>query len=640
MEQNEVKIIPTCGRNNCGGRCLLYAHVENGKIVKMTTSAEGISAGSDTEPPLTACVRGLNYHKTFINEDRLTTPLKRTGERGSGEFEAISWEEAMELLTSEWIRIRDTYGPASRYVNYSWGISALMRPNGLVKRLLALDGGYLDYYGSYSTGCTNFTTPYLYGTTHTGNSYSNLLNSSAVILWGHNPQETSFDHMMHFLKMVKKAGIPIYCIDPRNSDTAKALEAEWIAPYPATDAALMDAMAYIIMKEHRFDAEFISRCCMGFTEDTMPEESDKKDCYFAYLRGEKDGVEKTPAWAASITGVPEETILRLARAYAGGKPAALIPGYGLQRHANGEQAVRGAIALACLTGNVGVSGGWAAGTGYGPGHKEPSMPSVENPVKGAISFFTWTDAVDHGHEMTAADGVTGVERLSSDIKMIFNLGGNSLINQHSDINKTAAILKDTSKCEFIVGSDLFMTPSMKYADLILPSVSALEMNNLTSPWNPGNFIACNNQVVEPLSGCRFEYDWLKEVAKRIGLYEEFTEGHETADDWITVCYEALQKEEPELPKLSELQKAGVYRYKNNEIRIAFQAQRENPEKYPFETPSGKVEIYSPRLAALHNPLVPPTPGYVPAKEGIEAARTGVYPLQLIGWHTKRRCHTR
>lgn len=121
---NETKIIPTTGRNNCGGRCIIYAHVRDGIIEKLSTE----TTGTPEHPvPLCACARGLNYHKTFLGEDRLRWPMKRTGERGEGKFSRISWEEALDILTSEYIRIRDTYGPGSRYVNDGCGISAVMR---------------------------------------------------------------------------------------------------------------------------------------------------------------------------------------------------------------------------------------------------------------------------------------------------------------------------------------------------------------------------------------------------------------------------------------------------------------------------------------------------------------------------------
>lgn len=145
------QVIRTTGRNNCGGRCVICVHMKAGKIDHLST--EHPCDAPEKEIPLTACVRGLNYHKTFLGEDRLRYPMKRVGKRGEGRFERISWEEAVDIIASEWIRIRDTYGPGARYVNYATGISALNRGNSLAKRLLNLDGGFLDYYNSYSSAC-------------------------------------------------------------------------------------------------------------------------------------------------------------------------------------------------------------------------------------------------------------------------------------------------------------------------------------------------------------------------------------------------------------------------------------------------------------------------------------------------------
>ena len=103
----EVKIIHTTGRNNCGGRCIINAHVQDGKIFKLTTDNPHHEDGT---VPLCACARGMNYHNTFLEEDRLKHPMKRVGERGEGRFERISWEEAVGIINREWISIRDTYG--------------------------------------------------------------------------------------------------------------------------------------------------------------------------------------------------------------------------------------------------------------------------------------------------------------------------------------------------------------------------------------------------------------------------------------------------------------------------------------------------------------------------------------------------
>ena len=223
--------------------------------------------------------------------------------------------------------------------------------------------------------------------------------------------------------------------------------------------------------------------------------------------------------------------------------------------------------------------------------------------------------------------------------MILNIAGNTLVNQHSDINKTAEILRDTSKCEFIVTSDLFMTPSARYSDLVLPAPSFLESENITTQWMNGDVIGYTNKIVEPPGECRFEYSWLKVIAKRLGLFEEFTAGLETEREWLQQCYSRLREDEPELPSFEKLRQTGMYQYSKRMNVVSFSEQRSDIDNNPFPTPSGKVEIYSPRLAALKDPAVPSIPGYVPAPEGPEDTLRKTYPLQMVGWHTLRRCHS-
>ena len=608
-----VRIIPTMGRNNCGGRCRLLIEEQDGKIL----SIKGDPAYPDRGP----CIKGLQYDKTFLGEDRLKTPLKRVGKRGEGMFETISWEDAIDLLSSEWIRIRDTYGPASRYVNYGWGVEAVLSGTSMVKRLLRLDGGHLDSYNTYSTACTNYTTPYLYGTEYSGSSFDTLEDSKLIILWAHNPAETKFDNLMDCLRKAKKNGAKIIVIDPRKTPTVKALGAEWIGIKPTTDCALMDAMSYVIWSEDLYDHFFVEERCLGFEK------------YFTYLSGKEDGIAKTPAWASKITGISEDVIVNLARRYAMTKPAALMQGYGGQRHANGEQFTRGGIALACLTGNVGISGGWASGAGQCKIVDMPAMPMPENPVNQSISVFTWTDAIYKGKEFGEKDGLKGAKHLDCGIKMIFSIAGNALVNQHSDINRTKQILEDESLCEFIVCSDVFMTPSAKFADLVLPATSLLECDNIITPWNQGSFLGFSSQIVEPLDERRFEFEWLREVAERLGLAEEFSCGHTDYREWLRGIYEDYRTSD--MPSYEEFKKEGIYIFKDAPRVIAFEAQRKGEK--PFETPSGKVEIYSPTLEEMEDVRIPAVPGYVEVKEG--PGKSKKYPLQLIGWHTKGRAHS-
>lgn len=630
-------IVRTAGENNCGGRCIIHAHVVDGRVVRITSDPDKNPATS-----LRACPKGLSYHQTFLGEDRLRYPLLRTGPRGSGRFERISWERALDLLASETRRIKAAYGPASRFVLYATGENGLVNGKSLIQRLLALDGGYLGYYNSYSTACSTYTTPYTYGTALSGNSPDSLLDSKVILLLGHNPTDTRFGKTAAYLKLARDAGAQIIVVDPRQSATAVAVADEWVGIRPTTDSALLDAMAFVIITENRYDRHFIDTHCLGFDAAHMPPGAEGEESYFDYILGERDGVPKTPAWAAPITGIPPEQITRLARLYADSKPAALIHGYGSQRHANGEQTTRSATALACLTGNVGISGGWAAGVGDVKRHTKPVFPVPENPCKAAIPVFLWTDAIFRGEEMTAAtDGVTGVERLPGNIKMIYNIAGNTLINQHSQVNRTMEILTDESLCEFVVTCDLFLTPSARWSDLVLPGTSFFERNNIATSWDTvDDFLLFQNQAIDPLHECRSDYDWIRDLADRLELGDAFAAGHETAEEWLESIYTELRRTEPELPDYHVLRTEGVYKFKQREPVVAFREQIENPGSYPFPTPSGKIEIYSPRLRELGEPvLIPPVPKYVPAFEGPQDPLIKKYPLQLIGWHTKRRCHS-
>jgi anaerobic dimethyl sulfoxide reductase subunit A len=333
--------------------------------------------------------------------------------------------------------------------------------------------------------------------------------------------------------------------------------------------------------------------------------------------------------------------VRLAREYALSRPAALIPGLGPQRHGNGEQTVRGCAMLACITGNVGVRGGSAAGCGFVSQHRMPACPTLPNPANVKIPSFLWTDAIVRGTEMTARhDGVIGRERLETSVRMIFSLAGNLLINQHSDVNRTAEILKDTTKCEFIVCSDLFMTPSAKFADILLPGTSAFEGENITTPWRQGDYLLYCNRVIEPLFEARFEFDWLYDVGRKMGIERDLTDGHRTLRDWLKTIYETTRLDEPELPDFETFAAQGGYRYRQRRSFVAFERQIADPAGNPFPTPSGKIELFSRRLYDLGNPReIPGLPRYVPSFEGPQDPLTEKYPLQLIGWHTKVRSHS-
>lgn len=651
----EESIIQTAGCNNCASLCLIKCHVKDGKVVKITTETKEEANG---DVVFAACPRGINYHTTYLSDRRLQYPMKRVGKRGSGEFVRISWDEAIAWITREWIRIRDTYGPGSRHVMHATAECGALSGRQFAKRLLALDGGFLDYYNSYSCACSEGIVPYVYGDFLTGNSPEDWLNSSLIVLWGHNPAETKFGNAtMFYLRRAKAAGIDFISIDPRKNKTCKELDCDWYPVRPDTDAALADAIAYELFSTGRYDRHFIETYCQGFTPESLPAGVPEDECYFAYLSGKKDGIAKTPEWGASVTGLPAERIRELAGRMWEAKPCNIIQGWGPQRHANGEQAVRGAIALCALLGSIGIPGGSAAGVPVWNRHAQPALPIPPNPFPFSIPSFLWCEAADHGTDLTIQDGLRylgcdmrmrknqqrypeGINaRLDQNIKMILNLGGNCLINQHSDVNRSRAVLEDESKIEFIVVSDVFMTPSARYADLLLPCTSFLEENNFPTVMN-GNIMAFSHRVVEPMYESRPEYEWLKQIAANIGLYDAFTEGHETAEDWLEDLYGKFRVIEPELPAYNTISNTGIYRYKDTPIHVAFRENIEHFESNPFQTSSGKIDIFSKDLYEMDtNQFISAIPRYIPGPDGPEDPSCSQWPLQLIGYHTIRRTHS-
>lgn len=639
--QNDGSIIvPTASHNNCGSRCVIRIHIKDGKIAGLSTDS---CEDSPENPQIRACLKGYSYLDTFLSRERILYPMKRTGQRGEGKFVRITWEEAISTIVSEMTRIKEVYGPEARYCNYATGYEmCAASPSVMIRRLLALDGGYLGYYNNYSCSASGKAAELMYGAWSTGNSRSDYANSRLILLWGANPAETFCGgNTMYSLLAAKRAGARIVVIDPRFSDTAAALADQWIAPLPTTDCAMADAMAYVIYTRGLHRQDFLDTYCLGFDSATLPANIPAGSSYLDYLLGNQDGIAKTPAWAAAICSVKAQVIEELAVSYATARPAAILEGYGPNRHAYGEQFSRCLITLSCMTGNVGIPGGSAAGLGqvpYGVNQLQSHPGLVENPFPGKIPCYCWTDCIENAPSFTPAQGLKGVEQLASNIKMIFNLSGNCLINQHGDINRTASLLADPSLVECIVCSDIFLTPSARFADLLLPGTTMLETENITaSPARFDHFFKIN-PVIHPVEECRFEYDWICEVADRLGLGPEFSEG-KSLRQWLEGCVKDLQNRLEDFPDYQFFTEQGVYKRNISTEIIAFQKQIQDPAHFPFDTPSGKIEIFVPSLYKIQEPEISPLPGYLPAWEGPGDPLAKAYPLQCIGHHTKARTHS-
>lgn len=636
VAQKGEEIIPTCSSFDCGGKCVIKAHVKDGVITRISTRTDDELHPKD--PMMKACVRGRGYRKYQYHPDRLKYPMKRVGKRGEGKFERITWDEAIDTIAKEMTRITEKYGPASRFVHAgSAGTGGNFYSAAVAQRLLGLTGGYLGYYHSYSLGNTVAATPYTYGEHNSGSSLDSLENTKLVILWGHNPTETIFGNTNYYYQKLKKNGTKFIVVDPRYSDTAVAYADEWIPLLPTTDNALMDAMAYVIVTENLHDKAFLDKYCLGFDEQHMPEGVPANESLTSYLLGKKDGVPKTPEWAEQICKVPANKIRQLAREYAMAKPAALIQGWGPQRHACGERTARGGAMLASITGNVGKLGGWASG--YGGINRKflYGLPS-ENPVKAQISIMNWVDAVEDASKITPEDGLKEVDKLDTNIKLIFNMGGNSLAAMHPNINRSVKALMDESKVELIVTCDVIMTSSARYSDILLPATTFFEQWNVGESWASGDWEVLSQKIVEPYFESRTEYDWAADVAKKLGVGDKFTEGRDQRG-WIEHLFDVTRKDEPETPTFEEMKKIHVYDWKYDGPRVKFKDQIEHPETNKFKTPSGKIEIFSKALYDMKNEEIPALGNYVPSWEGPEDQLTEKYPLQLIGWKLKNRANS-
>jgi anaerobic dimethyl sulfoxide reductase subunit A len=652
--QKVSKIRVGCPAHNCGGRCLLIAHIENGRIIHLDTDDRPDSLDA---PQLRACPRGRAYLRRQYHPDRLQYPLKRVGERGAGQFTRCSWEEALDIVAGQLQRIKAKYGNEALFVPYGTGSYNQLNGSHTARRLMNLFGGCLGIYNSYSWGAINIATPTVYGTLVTGNQRQDWLNSRYIIMWGWNPAEmrdgTNSDY---FIKLARENGAKVVCIDPRHSLSAAALADEWIPIRPGTDTAMMSAMAYVMLTENLYDADFVRSSCIGWDGSQMPAGAENAESYSDYLLGLRDGVPKTPEWAAAITAVPAGTIVRIAREYATLKPGVLYQGYGMQRRAYGEQVVRAGCVLAAITGNVGIPGGWASGLGLQAPDGGPLwtvFPIGENPVKVSIPVFLWSEACLRGHEMTAADGVIGSHGLTTDIKLIYGVATNCLINQHADVNRSAAILRDQSKVEFIVIQDNFLTSTAKFADVVLPACTQFETWGVEDGWKYGDEVILQPKLVEPLAECKSDYRICADLANRLGFGQTYTEGRDEKA-WVEWCLERYRETRfPDLPSLDTFieQNWGAYTKPVTQPAVALADFRRDPEKHPLKTPSGKIEIFSKTLYDLGKPSeIPAVPKYIPEWEnpftedvngaqGSAQHKAGKFPLQAIGHHSLSRVHS-
>jgi anaerobic dimethyl sulfoxide reductase subunit A len=626
-EHGQEDVIMTACSSHCAGTCLLRIHRKDGRIFAIETD-------NGPQPQFRACRIGRAMRQMLYHPDRLKHPLRRVGERGEGKFEQISWDVALDTVASELKRVKENDGPGAIIFAFSGGDTPVFHLAPLMNRLLGLAGGYTTQWGFHSYEGGTFAQIASYGDIFSCASRDNLLHSRLIILWGFNPVNNTqnTDTTWHLIR-AKESGAEIVAIDPRLTNTTATLSAQWVPIRPCTDTAMLIAMAYVILKENLQNQVFLDRYTVGFEQ------------FKHYVMGDEDGIPKTPGWASHITGVSTSTIEVLAKKYATIKPAALIDGIAPGRTAYGEQYHRAAIALAAMTGNIGVLGGNSPGKAWGgsfggyPYKLGRGIPAVPNPFEKGVpprpyslanyeKFFPGGNSGARLTRLGVADAILKGKAggYPTDYKLLYLLNYNFL-NQVLNINKTIQALK---KLEFIVTQEQFMTATAKFADIILPTSTRLERNDI----NIGNALPSYGylkKVVEPLGECKSHFEICIELAKRLGIanYSDKTE-----EDWLKQIVEGS-----DIPDYETFKKEGIYKIPLDGPFIPFKAQIEDPDNTPFPTPSGKIEIYSQQLADMKSQEVPPVPKYIEPWEGPTDPLRKKYPLQLITTHIKRRIHS-
>jgi len=613
----ESVVTSTCG-HNCGGRCAVNAHVRDGQIVKISTDPR---RWTPEMPPLHACVRGFGQAERVNHPDRLKHPLRRTGPRGSGQFERISWEEALDEVAHQMLRVRDTYGPAAILDCSRTGSLSTLHGRGVSQRFLHMFGGCTELWTNLSAEAEIFAVKQTYGAKaeykSAGREPIDYVNSRLIVMWGWSPGDGTFGTgTMQYLKRAKDHGVRIVAVDPRLTRSSRQLADEHVFIRPSTDAAALIAMAYVITSQGLHDQAYLDRYVLGFDEAHLPPGAPAGASYRAYLMGEADGVRKTPKWAEQITGMPAATLERLAVEFATSKPAAMHCGYAPGRTIHGEQFHRAAYALAAMTGNVGIPGG-NSGTSNGATGRcgIRHLPAGTNPAGARVASSMLADLLDRG----VAGGYP------ADIKMIYSVAGD-LFNQVPNVRRIA---EAAQRLEFMVVHDNFMTPTARHADIVLPATTFWERNDVHTPWaGAGHYAIFMKQAIEPMGECRNDFDICSELARRLGIagYNDKTE-----DEWLRELTGGV------IDDFDTFRERGLARLPAPDDAVAFAREIRDPERHPFTTPSGKIEIYSMTLAAKPDPYglgaIPPIPTWI--DDEIDSR----YPLRLVTPKSRARTHS-
>ncbi len=553
-------------------QCGLDCYVKDGRVIKVE--------GSDENPfnRGALCSKGAATRQYLYHENRLKTPLRRVGPRGSNRFEPISWDDAIGEIADKLLAAKQEHGPES--VVFYAGYTKYFRP--YLIRLAHVFG--TPNYCSESSTC-NMATGMAQRLVFSAPGAPDLANTDCLLVWSSNPFYTGHGRAQMIQKRLDQ-GMKMIVVDPRITPTTARADIH-LQLRPGTDGALALAMANVIINENLYDHDFVDNYTHGF------------QAYRDYVR------KFTPEEGERLTGVPAGKIQAAARLFAGAKTACVQPSASpVVHHTNGVQNSRAMFMLVALTGNYDVPGGNRAeppsylyvGAGF-----QTREHQFENPVPitslppriGSERFPVWMEtASPEAQAMALPDQLRSGQPYP--LKALVGFGMNYRMWPDSEGFK-----KSLDNLDLVVNTDIFMTDTCRQADIVLPACTSLERMELRA-YGP-RYVMLSQPVVPALYESKSDVDMIFELAKRLCPEDDlFAKGYEGCIDWIL---------EPSGITVSELKKHPGGMPVPHPLPM-----KDRKYEGGAATPSGKIEFQSTVLEKYgEKPGFEPLPVYTPPR---------------------------
>lgn len=545
-------VFPAVCSLDCPDQCGLLLHKQDGKIVKV----EG-----DPNHPVTQgniCNKVRNMTARIYDPKRLQQPLKRTGAKGSDQFEPISWEEAIHTITSKWKTLISEFGPESILPYSFYGNMGRLNAESMDLRFFhRLGASRLERTICNAAGGVGYS--YTMGNAF-GTDPEDTVHTKLFIMWGINAISTNM-HQVVLAEKARKNGAKIVVIDVHKNRTGQW--ADWFIPIlPGTDTALALGMMHILFAENMVDQGFLETYTVGHAE--------LREHVRAY----------DPSTVSAITGVPVDDMYKLARMYGETSPAFIRIGNGLQHHDNGGMCIRTIACLPALTGQWLVKGGGAIKGNKG--FLEHNKFAMQRP-----------DVLENKQTRSINMNLLGHALLELDppVRSLFVYSCNpALVVPEGNKVRKGLEREDL----FTVVHDLFLTETARYADIVLPATSSFENTDFyTSYWH--HYIQLQQPVIAPYAKSKSNVEVFRLLAKGMGFEDALFD--DTEEDMIRQALDA-----PHNPYLHGIDLETLI--EKNFAKA--QVERGFIENLP--TPSGRIELYSSQMEAAG---YPPLPTYTP-----------------------------